>query len=101
MTTTVTTTDNLTFTVTMDGRLDTAASQQCLEDLKTVLETPGANITVDCTDLEYISSSGLRIFLTLYKSAFATKGSLRVTNLNPDVRNIFNITGFSKRFGIE
>ena len=44
------------------GRLDTAASVQTAEDVKPLLELSHKEIILDCTELEYISSSGLRIF---------------------------------------
>ena len=45
------------------GRLDTAAAVQTAEDVKQLMEAKGKEIILDCTALEYISSSGLRIFL--------------------------------------
>ena len=53
------------------GRLDTAAAVQTAEDVKPLMEAEGKEIILDCTALEYISSSGLRIFLGIRKEAAA------------------------------
>ena len=57
---------------TLKGRLDTLAAQQVSKDIQPVLEHAGGTVTLDCSDLEYISSSGLRIFLTIRKSSSGT-----------------------------
>ncbi len=84
----------------LNGRLDTAAAEQCREDLKPLFETNGKALALDCTNLEFISSSGLRIFLELLKKATQDGGSLKVLNPNDDVRNIFQLIGFAKRFSL-
>ena len=56
---------------TFAGRLDTPASVQTSEDVKPLLEAQNKEIILDCTALEYISSSGLRIFLSIRKEAAA------------------------------
>lgn len=52
-----------------DGRLDTAASSQTEEDMRVLYDCEGRDIILDCTNLQYISSSGLRLFLGLIKKA--------------------------------
>lgn len=54
------------------GRLDTAASVQTAEDVKPLMQLSHKEIILDCTELEYISSSGLRIFLSIRKEATHT-----------------------------
>ncbi len=83
-----------------DGRLDTAAAVQTAEDVKPLLEASNKEIILDCKNLEYISSSGLRIFLTIRKEA-ASKGSkVVVCNINQDIRQVFMMTGFISLFEI-
>ena len=61
----------------------------------------GKNIVLDCQMLEYISSSGLRLFLGLLKNA-KTKGStVTVTNLSDDLRRVFDEIGFTQLFNIK
>jgi serine/threonine-protein kinase RsbW len=62
----------------------------------------GANpdIELDCMDFTYISSSGLRLLLTLQKSVLARGGKLVIKNMKPEIKEVFDMTGFSKIFTI-
>ena len=82
------------------GRLDTLAAQEIapqMEDLKNVSGT----LILDCTDLSYISSSGLRIFLTLRKASAEKGGKVIVRNISNDIRSVFMMTGFLNLFEIQ
>ncbi|MBQ7382689.1 MAG: STAS domain-containing protein [Paludibacteraceae bacterium] len=83
------------------GRLDTAASVQTAEDVKPLLELSHKEIILDCTELEYISSSGLRIFLSIRKEATAHDSKVIVRNINADIRQVFVMTGFISLFEIQ
>ena len=63
-------------TAILTGRLDTAASPEAQEQLAPIFEKAGETVVLDCTGLEYISSSGLRIFLMLRKEAAAKGGKV-------------------------
>ena len=99
MTTTITTNDNQII-ASFAGRLDTAAAVQTAEDIKPLLEVSDKEIILDCTELEYISSSGLRIFLTIRKEAAAHGCKVIVRNINADIRQVFVMTGFVSLFEI-
>lgn len=86
---------------TFAGRLDTPASVQTSEDVKPLLEAQNKEIILDCTALEYISSSGLRIFLSIRKEAAAHGSKVIVRNINADIRQVFMMTGFVSLFIIE
>lgn len=96
----ITTTDG-NILVTLAGRLDTLQAAECESHLRPVHENADKNIVLDCSELEYISSSGLRIFLSLLKDVRAKGGSLMLRNVNNEIRNIFAITGFQKLFTIQ
>lgn len=83
------------------GRLDTAAAVQTAEDVKPLLEAANKEIILDCTDLQYISSSGLRIFLSVRKEAAAHGSKVIVRNINADIRQVFVMTGFVSLFEIQ
>jgi len=83
------------------GRLDTPAAVQTAEDVKPLLEATNREIILDCTELEYISSSGLRIFLSIRKEASAHGSKVIVRNINDDIRQVFMMTGFVSLFTIE
>ena len=85
----------------LTGRLDTAAAEKCTEGLKPLFDNADKPLALDCKGLEFISSTGLRILLSLLKSSSARKGSLVIKNLSDDVKNVFKITGFSKIFTME
>lgn len=61
----------------------------------------GTKLIIDCTDMDYICSSGLRVFLQLSKDAKQVGASLVVRGLQPLVLNVFQITGFDKFIAIE
>lgn len=83
------------------GRLDTAASQQFSIDMQPLLDNADKAIVMDCTDMEFISSSGLRLFLTLRKETIAKGGSVTVKGVSDDVKQVFTITGFYSLFNFE
>lgn len=83
------------------GRLDTAAATQTAENVKPLLELENKEIILDCTELEYISSSGLRIFLNIRKEAAAHGSKVIVRNINADIRQVFMMTGFISLFEIQ
>ena len=96
MKTTITEQENAVV-ATLDGRLDTAASSQTETELQALLDA-NKDIILDCTKMEYISSSGLRIFLSILKKAKPSGKHVYIKGLNNDVRNVFNITGFISLF---
>ena len=61
----------------------------------------GDIVVVDCAGMSYICSSGLRVFLVLNKNITAKGGKLIIRNLQPLVKNVFDMSGFSQIFNIE
>ena len=82
------------------GRLDTPAAQDISKEVSELQENADKTITIDCTSLEYISSSGLRIFLSLKKAAAQKGGKVIVKNINNEIRSVFMMTGFLNLFEI-
>lgn len=76
------------------GRLDTANSAAIDTEISKQLEgcDATAEVVLDCTNLEYISSTGLRVVLK-YKKRYP---NLRVENVSADIYNIFEMTGFTR-----
>lgn len=87
--------DNGKIMVTLDGRLDTSNADKFQEDIAPLMEGDKPDIDIDCTNMEYTSSQGLRIFLMLQKSVMARSGKMVMRNMNPQVKEVFDITGFS------
>ncbi len=84
----------------LNGRFDTVSAAECEKDFIQLKETADKKVIIDCTDLEYISSSGLRLFLSLRKAMDANGGKLVIRHINDEIRNVFTITGFFKLFDI-
>lgn len=82
--------------VAVAGNLDSNTSPQAQQALDAVLAGGGKRIAVDFTKLDYISSAGLRVMLGTAKKLAATSGALRTFGLNDTVREVFDISGFSK-----
>ena len=83
-----------------EGRLDTPAAVKAQQEIAPLLENADKTIIIDCTQLEYISSSGLRLFLTIRKEAGAKGGKVIIENINEEIRKVFMMTGFYNLFDI-
>jgi anti-sigma B factor antagonist len=92
---------NEVVTVFLKGRLDTLASQEVAQQLESLAENASGTIIMDCTEMSYISSSGLRIFLTLRKAASEKGGKVIVRGISNDIRSVFMMTGFLNLFEIQ
>lgn len=83
-----------------EGRLDTPAAVKAQQEITPLLENADKTIILDCTNLEYISSSGLRLFLTIRKETGAKGGKVIIENINEELRKVFMMTGFFNLFEI-
>ena len=81
-----------------EGRLDTAAAPQTEKDVEVLNDCMGHDILLDCTKLEYISSSGLRIFLGILKNAKPKGSHVFITGLSDELQKVFAMTGFTSLF---
>lgn len=86
--------DNKTF-VAIDGRIDTTTVEQFQQEANELMADEHPDIDIDCSALSYTSSQGLRTFLMLQKSVMKRGGKLVLRNMNPQVKEVFDITGFS------
>jgi anti-anti-sigma factor len=89
------------YIATLAGELDTAAAIEAEEVLKPLYESNGKEVIIECADLEYIASSGLRILLSILKSAKAAGSKVTMRNVNEDIKNVFKLTGFINLFEFE
>ena len=85
--------------VALEGRLDTTTAPQREEELKNSLDGV-TELVLDLGALEYISSAGLRVLLSAYKT-MRGQGSMKITNANELVQEVFEVTGFSDFLPIE
>lgn len=86
-------------TITLCGRLDTSVSAKTKSEIDKHLAAAGNinSLTIDAEGLEYISSSGLRILLTLAKSY----KDFKLTGVNAEVYDVLSMTGFIKIIKVE
>ncbi|MBO6012240.1 MAG: STAS domain-containing protein [Bacteroidales bacterium] len=82
----------------LEGRLDTAAAPETEKAMAPLYNSQGQNVIIDCTALEYVSSSGLRIFLGILKSVKPKGGHVYIKGISDDIRAIFAMTGFVNLF---
>ena len=88
-----------TKTLALIGRLDTVTAPELEAEISTILPT-AESLVLDMEKLEYISSAGLRVILKTQK-ALTQKAGLKLINVSDDVREVFDITGFSDFLTIE
>ena len=91
--------DNTVLKLSLQGRLDTTTAPQLEETLQASLGGVTALI-LDFAELKYISSAGLRVILGAQKT-MNKQGSMKICHVNPDIMEVFEITGFSDILTIE
>lgn len=85
-------------TISVKGRLDTTTAPQLEAEMATLAGV--TDLTLDFSELEYISSAGLRVLLSMQKT-MNKQGKMTVRNICEDIREVFEITGFSDILTIE
>jgi anti-sigma B factor antagonist len=83
-------------TIRFSGRLDANQVQRVREALDKV----SGNVTVDFSELQYISSAGLGVLLAAQKRLSAAGCTIRIVRMNNHIRDIFKIAGFDFIFDI-
>ena len=92
--------DGDTVVFTLSGRLDTATAPTLQEVLIPEFDLV-KHIILDFAELNYISSAGLRVFLISEKIAKMSGATQTFRNVSPEIREIFDMTGFSSLLHIE
>ena len=83
----------------LEGLLDTVTAPELEKELRDSFDGL-TELTWDFSDLEYISSAGLRVLLAAQK-IMNRQGSMKVKNVNETIMEIFEVTGFSDILTIE
>jgi anti-anti-sigma factor len=84
-------------TVKLEGRLDASQSEKAKEELSKINES----ITIDMSDLDYISSSGLSVLIKTYKRLEEGGETVTLTNMSDRIRDVFELTRLDQFFDIE
>lgn len=91
--TTETKIDGNTLVITVSGAVNTLTAPD-LENVVRNNYTDPVNITFDLKDVDYISSAGLRVILLSKKMANTKGGEVKIVNAQPEVEEVFDMTGF-------
>lgn len=87
--------------ITLKGRLDTMTAPQLDDEVKGIDFDEVETVTLNLKDLEYISSSGLRVILALYKNLKSKGGNLKIVNVSNTIMELFSMTGMADYLDIE
>jgi len=85
----------------VEGEIDAYTAPQLREGLDAVEVQQGANIEVDLTNVNYIDSTGLGVFVAFYKRVQREGGDVRLVGLSERIQRLFEITGLSELMNIE
>ena len=91
--------DGEKLTVALEGRLDTTTAPQLDKELDPIAEDV-KELVFDITNLDYVSSAGLRILLSMHKNMSA-RGRMVLRGANENVMEVFEVTGFANILNIE
>jgi anti-anti-sigma factor len=84
----------------INGRIDTIHSSTMEDEVNQLFDNGEKNLIFNCSEMNYISSSGLRVFLVAQKKVISINGKLYLCNMQPAIQDIFRISGFSNLFRI-
>lgn len=88
-------------TVVIAGDLDNVASTQAERGLAPVFNCTDRDVIIDCSELNYISSSGLRVLLNVYKHTRANGHTATLRSMQDEVKEVFELSGFLQLFKVE
>ena len=82
-------------TIAVSGELDTDTTLEFRKEVEPVMERKNVHVELDFSELEYISSKALRVLISLQQEVMAGGGTFKVMNVQPAVREVFDMTGLS------
>lgn len=84
--------------ITLDGFVDAHTAPNFEAAIQTELDAEHVRIVVDCSNLNYISSAGLGVFMSFIEEVRDQNGDIKICGLTPKVRHTFEILGFHDLF---
>jgi len=82
------------------GRIDSGTAKSLEDKVVGVLDGGAKALVIDLSKVEFVSSAGLRVFLLAAKRLKAAGGKYGLAGLQPPVREVFEVSGFSKIFSL-
>lgn len=93
--------ENLVHYFKVVGEVDAFTAPVLKERLVSIQDTPGVQAIIDLTEVDYIDSTGLGIFIGFYKALQRQNGYVKITGVNTRLQRLFEITGLNKIIDIE
>ncbi len=91
---------NNSLVISLSGRIDAASAKDLEQQCLAWISGGNTHLVFDFSDVSYISSAALRVFLLAAKRVEPAQGSVRLCAMNATLRDVFDISGFSKLFMI-
>lgn len=86
--------------ISLSGRLNVTTTAELEQVFTKLLEEKQTKVLVECRELEYVSSAGLRVLLTAAKQFKKISGEIALAGLSQNVKQVFEISGFTSIFPI-
>ncbi len=86
--------------IAVSGRIDATTSPDLESVLNNLIDQKKTEIVLDLGGVEYVSSVGLRVLLATLKKVRPQRGDMKLVSLQPFVKEVFEITGFTRLFSI-
>ena len=83
------------------NRIDTINAPQFEKDIEPAVQEAGVSLVMDCDELTYMASSGLRIIQKTMRAVMMKRGTFKMVNVSPEIYKVLNMTGFTKFMAIE
>lgn len=84
----------------ISGELDAHTASQLENELKTLIDNNNYSIVVNCSELDYIASAGLGVFMAYIEDVRSLGGDIKLTDMNDRVYNVFDLLGFPTLYDI-
>ncbi len=86
--------------ISLSGRLDAYSANEVEKKLDSLIDAAQVRLVISLEKLEYISSSGLRVFLAALKKVKKQQGDIKLACLKPYIKEVFDIAGFTQLFNM-
>ena len=83
------------------SRIDTMNADEFEKDIQPALQEDGIDLVMDCSELTYMASSGLRIIQKTMRTVMMKRGEFKIVNVNPEIYKVLQMTGFTKFMTVE
>ncbi|WP_019507603.1 STAS domain-containing protein [Pleurocapsa sp. PCC 7319] len=83
--------------IQLDGEIDTSTASTVQKKVLSLIQ-PDCKLLLDLSQVNYMSSAGLRLLLSLYRQTIAKQGKLVLVGLSEDIEDTMSVTGFLNFF---